>query len=239
MKAPDIFNHHKIKPPFVFALPKGRVMGEAVSLLKKIGIDLPDDFLSNERRRLITELPFPSALLNMKKDFSCLQLVEIKNWDVFSFVASSSAVAGILGRDIWEEKLQSNDVALDNIYVPLDLKIGQCRLATARLKNAPPASGDKKIVASKYPNLSRYYYQTKNQAIDVVALSGSLELAPAMGLCDEMIDLVATGRTLADNGLCEGETILDVSSLLVVNRVSYKTYPLAFSTFCAAFEKNL
>ncbi len=235
------------KGAFVFALPKGRVMVEAVPLLKKIGLPLPEDFLSNDRRRLITEIPLDGNLgedmAALAKDFSVLKLVEVKNWDVFSFVASAAASAGIMGRDIWEEKLQGGDSNLDNIYVPIDLKIGKCRLSTARPRTATTArsveQGAKKIVASKYPNISRQYYLKQNQAIDVIALSGSLELAPALGLADEIIDLVATGQTLKDNQLVEENKIMDVSSLLMFNRVAYKTYPLACAGLSAAFKNIL
>ena len=237
------------KPPFVFALPKGRVMAEAVPLIKKLGVAIPDNFFANDRRRLITTLPFAGQLQAMADDFSCLTLVEVKNGDVFSFVASSSAVAGIVGRDMWEEKLRDEGKDLgdhrSNVYVPLDLGIGKCRLSTARLASAlnkgAPANnlGRKKIVASKYPNLSRAYYHGKNQTIEVMPLLGSLELAPALGLADEIIDLVATGQTLKDNGLVEENKILDVTSLLMVNRVAYKTNPKAFAVLLAGFKNIL
>ena len=150
-----------IKTPFVFALPKGRVMRDVVPLLKKIGVALPDDFLSNDRRRLITTLPFPAALAAMAYDFSSLTLVEVKNLDVFSFVASGSAVAGILGRDIWEEKLRDEGDDLrdyrNNVYVPLDLGIGKCRLSTARLKAlsglAQKNINEKKLSPANTPTL--------------------------------------------------------------------------------------
>ncbi|MDI9313652.1 MAG: ATP phosphoribosyltransferase [Hydrotalea sp.] len=243
---PNPVTNDNIKSPFVFALPKGRVMAEAVPLLKKIGIALPDDFLANDRRRLVTTLPFSGELAAMADDFSALTLVEVKNWDVFSFVATGSAVVGILGRDIWEEKLRDAGEGLrdhrDNIYVPLDLGIGKCRLSTARLASAAQSVKNfngKKIVASKYPNLARAYYHGKNQAIEVMPLSGSLELAPTLGLADEIVDLVATGQTLKDNHLLEENKILDVTSLLMVNRVAYKTHPKAFAHLLAAFKSVL
>ena len=240
-------HNDNIKPPFVFALPKGRVMRDVVPLLKKIGVALPDDFLSNDRRRLITALPFPATLAAMADDFSSLTLVEVKNLDVFSFVASGSAVAGILGRDIWEEKLRDEGDDLrdyrNNVYVPLDLGIGKCRLSTARLQAlsglVQKNINGKKIVASKYPNLARAYYHGKNQSIEVVPLAGSLELAPALGLADEIIDLVATGQTLKDNHLVEENKILDVTSLLMVNRVAFKTHPKAFALLLSAFRSVL
>ena len=226
--------------PLVLALPKGRVMAEALPLLQKmldkLDLSLPADLLTAHRRDLITELPLSTASA-MGSDFLSLKLVEVKNWDVISFVASGAADAGIVGRDIWEEKLaasqQGQDKTVDNLYAPLDLKIGHCRLSVAGLpdrasRNDPSATatiGRKKTIASKYPHLTQIHYQQQGQAVTIVPLSGSLELAPRLGMADDIVDLVATGQTLRDNGLVERATIMPITSLLIINRVALKTNP--------------
>lgn len=210
------------------AFPKGRIAGEFLPLLKSAGILTTEQlktWQSCERRFLISQTALPN-----------LQLVEVKNWDVATFVASGAADLGILGRDIMAER------GMGNLYAPLDLKIGKCRLSVAIEKSTAALRKDgqnhhqilnhstsqkllspRKTIASKYPNLTYHYYQRQQQEIDIIPLTGSLELAPKLQLADEIVDLVATGKTLQENGLIEKSIILEVTSLLVVNRVVYKT----------------
>ncbi len=191
------------------ALPKGRVLKEAVSLLKKIGIDCSNALTSS--RKLIFE--------NKNEN---IRFMVIRPQDLPTFVEYGAADIGIAGKDVLLE--QEKD-----IYEPLDLGIGFCRMVVAEPKELGlidnPTHWTQIRVATKYPNITLKYFLRKGIQVETIKLYGSIEAAPLLGLSDRIVDLVATGETLKKNGLIEVEEILKVTSKLICNRASLKTKP--------------
>jgi ATP phosphoribosyltransferase len=188
------------------ALPKGRVLDEAIALFARAGIDLSE--VSAGSRRLIFDLPSEN-----------LRVLVVRDADVPTYVEHGAADVGIAGRDVLEE--QGRD-----LYEPLDLGIGRCRLCVAEPADAAP-NGDGAQrhwrYATKFPNLTRRHLEERGLYADVIKLSGSIELGPLTGLADRIVDLVSSGETLRQHKLREVETLLDVTARLVVNRASLKT----------------
>jgi ATP phosphoribosyltransferase len=187
------------------ALPKGRVLDEAVALFGRAGIDLSS--LRAGSRRLVFDLPA-----------SGLRVLVVRDGDVPTYVEYGAADVGVAGRDVLEE--QGRD-----LYEPLDLGIGRCRLCIAAPidDGAPLAADDAHLrYATKFPSLTRRHLEQRGIVADVIKLSGSIELAPLTGLAHRIVDLVASGETLRQHRLREVDTILEVTSRLVVNRASLK-----------------
>jgi len=190
------------------AVPKGRVQDEAIALFAKAGIDLSP--IQDGSRRLVFELPAAE-----------LRVLVVRDADVPTYVEHGAADVGIAGRDVLEERGS-------DLYEPLDLKIGACRLAVAEPLDPPARAVDDEgrgahlRYCTKFPNLTRRHLEATGTVADVIKLSGSVELGPLTGLCDRIVDLVSSGETLRQHRLREVETILDVSSRLVVNRASWK-----------------
>jgi ATP phosphoribosyltransferase len=188
--------------PLVLAMPKGRIHEEAAALFAKAGFDLSASLA--DTRKLI---------------FDCdgLRVLLVKPGDVPTYVEHGAADLGVAGRDVLDEQ------GLD-LYEPLDLGIGGCRLAVAESVDRP--ADDSGLVhlriATKYPNCTKRWLAAQGIFAEIIELSGSVELAPLTGLADRIVDLVSSGETLRQNGLREGATILEVTSRLVVNRASYK-----------------
>lgn len=149
-----------------------------------------------------------------------MRVIRVRAFDVATFVAFGAAQAGIVGSDVIEE------FDFSELYAPVDLDIGHCRLSLAgpnMTKRADNASHVR--VATKYPNITQRWYERQGVQAECIKLNGAMELAPGLGLAGQIVDLVSTGRTLADNGLVETATIMDVSARLVVNRAALKTDP--------------
>ncbi len=184
--------------PLALALPKGRLLDEAVALFARAGIALAG--LKGSRR--------------LVHDLDGLRIYVVRDSDVPTFVEHGAADLGIAGRDILDE--QGRD-----LYRPLDLGIGRCRLALAEpaARRADPLH---LRIATKFPNLTRRYLEEHGLVAEVIKLYGSIELAPLTGLADCIVDLVASGETLRQNQLREVATILEVSAQVVVNRASWK-----------------
>jgi ATP phosphoribosyltransferase len=190
------------KSPLVLALPKGRVHEEAVALFARAGFDLHPTL--GETRRLV-------------HDVAGLRALVVRPADVPTYVEHGAADVGIAGRDVLEEEAR-------DLYQPLDLGIGACRLAVAEPEDRPV---DERAlihvrIATKYPNLTRRYLESRGLFAEIIKLSGSIELGPLTGLSDRIVDLVSSGQTLAANHLREVEVIMKVTSCLVVNRASLK-----------------
>ena len=138
-----------------------------------------------------------------------------------TFVAFGAAHIGIAGDDVVQEYDYSE------VYAPLNLNIGHCRLSIAApinlLRNEDPSSWSNIRVATKYPNLTKRFFANKGVQVDPIKLNGSMELAPSLSMCRRIVDLVSTGKTLKENGLKEVETIIEVQSKLIINRTAYKT----------------
>ncbi len=195
--------------PIIFALPKGRILTEALPLLTAAGIE-PDDSLFDADSRAL-------SFATSRPD---LRLIRVRSFDVATFVAFGAAQLGIVGNDVVAE------FGYTDLYSPVDLGIGRCRLSVAEPVGTPPVGRESHVrVATKYPALTKAYFAERGIQAECVKLNGAMELAPLMGLAPRIVDLVSTGRTLKENGLVEQGVVLDVTSRLVVNRAAFKTDP--------------
>ena len=199
-----------MRQPLTFAVPKGRILDEALPLMARAGVVPEAGFHDKGDRRLA----FPCE----DEDF---RLIRVRAFDVATFVAHGAAQAGIVGADVIEEFDYSD------LYAPVDLGIGKCRLSVAE-----PAAGAASIdgashirVATKYPALTRRHFEARGVQAECVKLNGAMEIAPALGLAGRIVDLVESGRTLVDNGLVETATIMEVTARLIVNRAALKIDP--------------
>ena len=212
--------------PLVLALPKGRILGEAAPLLAAAGIEPASDCLDEDSRRLRFETGDPM-----------LDVVRVRPFDVATFVAFGAAQIGICGADVLME------FDYPEIYAPLDLGIGGCRVSVAepaeRAGTEDPARWSEVRVATKYPNIARRHYAARGIQADIVHLNGAMELAPGLGMSRVIVDLVQTGSTLRANGLRETEVIAHVTSRLIVNRTALKTRPEAVGAWIARFRAAL
>jgi ATP phosphoribosyltransferase len=194
----------------VLALPKGRILDECGPLLSAAGIVPAPDYADESSRRL----RFPT-------NHPRLDVIRVRSFDIATFVAFGAAQIGICGGDVLME------FDYPEVYAPLDLHIGHCRISVAEPKDETGltdlAAQSRIRVASKYPNIAKKHFAAKGVQAEIVALNGSMELAPSLGLSRLIVDLVQTGSTLKANGLVETEVIADVSSRLIVNRVALKT----------------
>ncbi len=193
--------------PLTFAVPKGRILDEALPLMARAGV-VPEAGFHDKASRALS--------------FACqdaaMRIIRVRAFDVATFVAHGAAQAGIVGSDVVEE------FAFPDLYAPVDLNIGHCRLSVAEPEGQPDMAAASHLrVASKYPSLTRRHFEGMGIQAEVVKLNGAMELAPGLGLASRIVDLVSTGRTLKDNGLIETATILEVSARLIVNRAALKT----------------
>lgn len=184
------------------ALSKGRILDETLPLLKEAGIEFVDDI--NKSRKLV----FPSTDPNVR-------LLIIRATDVPAYVQYGGADLGVTGKDVLMEH------GAEGLYEPLDLNISRCRLMTAGIKGQPAPEGRLRV-ATKFVNLARRYYSEQGRQADIIKLYGAMELAPILGLADEIVDIVDTGNTLKANGLEARDLIANISTRLVANRASMK-----------------
>lgn len=150
-----------------------------------------------------------------------MRIIRVRAFDVATFVAHGAAQLGIVGSDVIEEFNYSD------LYAPVDLDIGHCRLSVAEPKGGALSidSASHVRVATKYPNLTRRHFEQQGIQAECVKLNGAMEIAPSLGLCGRIVDLVSTGRTLQENGLVETSVIVRISARLIVNRAALKTDP--------------
>ena len=184
------------------ALSKGRILDETIPLLREAGIEFVDDI--KKSRKLV----FPTTDPNVR-------LLIIRATDVPTYVQYGGADLGVTGKDVLMEH------GGDGLYEPLDLNISRCRLMTAGVKGQPAPQGRLRV-ATKFVNLARRYYAAQGRQADIIKLYGAMELAPLLGLADEIVDIVDTGNTLKANGLEPRELIENISTRLVANRASMK-----------------
>ena len=196
----------------VLALPKGRILAEVMPLLERVGIVPEAEFNDPDTRQL-----------RFSTSQAGLDVIRVRNFDVPTFVAFGAAHLGIAGNDVLMEFDYSD------IYAPLDLNIGHCRMMVAApeawVGQEDPRSWSHIRVATKYPGVARRHFAARGVQAEVINLHGAVELAPIIGLCRHIVDLVQTGTTLRANGLVEIEHIADVTSRLIVNRPALKTRP--------------
>ena len=194
-----------MKTGLTLALPKGRLLEPAIELLRELGVSAIDP----ESRKLIFTDPGRG-----------LEILLLKPADVPAYVTYGAADLGIVGKDILLE--QEPDV-----YEPLDLGFGFCRLVVAEPRSLSerddPARWSWVRVATKYPHLTEQYFSNRGIQVEIVRLDGSIELAPLVGLAERIVDLVQSGETLRANGLVEVAEIARSTARLIVNRASMKT----------------
>ena len=194
----------------IIALPKGRILKQVLPIFDKVGI-IPEKSFFNEKDR---KLKFQTNIPNIK-------LIIVRSFDVATFLIYGAAHIAIIGSDVLEEFNHSE------IYSPIDLKIGLCRLVVATTKeilsDEDPLTWSYVRVATKYPNLTSEHFKKRGVHADCIKLNGAMELAPSMGLCRRIVDLSESGETLKANGLIEIEEIMKVSTRLAINRNAYKT----------------
>jgi ATP phosphoribosyltransferase len=197
-------------PPLIIAVPKGRILAEALPLLAAAGIRPEPAFADPDSRAL-----------RFSTDVAHIELIRVRAFDVATFVAHGAAQIGIVGSDVLAEFEYSE------LYAPVDLGIGHCRLSVAEpaelAARDDPRGWSHVRVATKYPHVTARHFAARGVQAECVKLNGAMELAPTLGLAPRIVDLVSSGRTLAENGLVEVEEIMAVTSRLVVNRAAMKT----------------
>ena len=194
----------------IVAIPRGRIINELKTILMKTTF-APEAEMFDDRSRKLT-------FLSNNKD---INFIKVRAFDACTFVAFGAAQIGIAGEDVIKEFDYSE------IYAPLELNIGHCRLSVAALKTLlkkeNPDTWSNIRVATKYPNISKEYFANKGIQVEAIKLNGSMELAPSLNMCRRIVDLVSTGATLKANGLKEIDEIMKVQSKLIVNRSAFKT----------------
>ena len=184
------------------AISKGRIFKESLPLMEKIGISLKED--PSKSRKLVLETNQPGV-----------RLLIIRAADVPTYVEHGAADLGIAGKDVLLEYGSSE------LYEPLDLGIAKCRLMLAELATGVKSSGRLRV-ATKYTETTKKYFSQLGVQVEIIKLYGSMELAPVLGLCDKIVDLVDTGSTLKANGLVSTDLICEISSRLIVNKAAMK-----------------
>ncbi len=187
----------------LLAISKGRILEEALEILGKSGIKC-------------IESPFTSRKLIFKTNYENLEIIIVRASDVPIYIESGKVDFGIVGKDTLLESNLNNHMRLT------DLNIAACKLVVAGKKGTELKNNMK--VATKYPTITKKFFQNKGLPCSVLKLYGSIELAAVLGLSDVVVDLVESGQTLKQNGLIEIEVIDKISSMLIVNKTSYKLY---------------
>ncbi|MET4697706.1 ATP phosphoribosyltransferase [Constrictibacter sp. MBR-5] len=213
----------KLNEPLVIALPKGRILDEAMPLVRRTGIEPEAAFDDPSSRQLKFATHDPNIFI-----------VRVRSFDVATFVAFGGAHIGIAGYDVLME------FDFQEVYAPLDLGIGKCRLSVAEpaelVARDDPRHWSHIRVATKYPHVTRNHFAARGVQAECIKLNGAMELAPSLGLCRRIVDLVSTGSTLRANGLVEIEHIAHITSRLIVNRTALKTRPAEIGGWIERFR---
>lgn len=206
----------------IFAIPKGRILDDALPVLARVGIEPAPEFHDPKNRSLRFATNRPD-----------MDIIRVRAFDVATFVAHGAAQIGIVGSDVIDEFDYSD------LYAPVDLNFGHCRLSVAEPVDeaANPQPRPSHIrVATKYPNITRRHFERQGVQAECVKLNGAMELAPSLGLARQIVDLVESGRTLKDNGLVETEIITQVSARLIINRAALKKDHARLGPLMSAFR---
>ena len=196
----------------ILAIPKGRILQDLIPLFNNISLKIEADFYNDNSRKLVFTTNFPF-----------LEVVKVRSFDVATFVKFGGASLGICGLDVLKE------FSSQEILPILDLNIGKCRLSIAsqidKINNHENDWHQKSHlrIATKYPNIANNYFANLGIQTEIIKLNGAIEIAPKLQLCDYILDLVSSGKTLQENNMVEIKKIFDVSSYLVANRNSLKT----------------
>ena len=216
--------NRKTEKKIILAIPKGRILKELTPILKKVDIIPEKDFFDLNSRKIL-----------FSSNKKLIDFIKVRSFDVVNFVAYGGAHLGIVGSDVIEE------FSYEEIYSPVNLGIGRCRLSVAEpfkmaLKDDPKAWTHLKI-ATKYPEITKKHFALRGVQAECLKLNGALEIAPKLDLSSRIVDLVSTGKTLKENGLIEVEKIMDITSYLIVNKNMAKTYPNKIRTIISNFRK--
>ena len=210
--------------PLILAVPKGRILKEVGPLMARAGVEPEADFYNDASRRLQFATSEPG-----------LEIIRVRSFDTATFLAFGAAHLAICGSDVLME------FDHPEIYSPVDLKVGRCRLSVAEpvelAANEDPRRWSHLRIATKYPNVTRRHFAARGVQAECIKLNGAMELAPRLGLCRRIVDLVQTGSTLEANGLVEVEKIAEVSSRLAINRAALKTRPSAVNMWVDRFRE--
>lgn len=210
--------------PLVFAVPKGRILKELRPLMTHAGLE-PEPAFDDPNHR---GLRFATSNPNV-------QIIRVRSFDVATFVAFGAAHLGVAGNDVLMEFDYSE------IYAPLDLNIGHCTLAVAEPEELSqtddPVRWSHVRVATKYPEVTRRHFAARGVQAECIKLNGAMELAPSLGLCQRIVDLVSSGDTLRANGLKVVESIATITSRLIVNRAAFKTRPAETGAWIRQFRE--
>ena len=202
--------------PLTIAIPKGRVLKSVIQLFRRAGIDVAS--LEEDDRRLVRTA-----------DGGRLRFLLLKPDDVPTYVEYGAADLGIAGRDVLLERRY-------DLYQPLELGIGRCRMVVAAPIDAPPPKGVPRV-ATKFARIAADHFAQKGVQAEIIYVQGSVELAPLVGLSDFIVDLVETGTTLAENRLEVVEEVVPISSVLVANRAAYKLRSAEIGPFVQALRE--
>jgi len=210
--------------PLILAVPKGRILKEVGPLMARAGVEPEADFYNDTSRRLQFATGDPG-----------LEIIRVRSFDTATFLAFGAAHLAICGSDVLME------FDHPEIYSPVDLKVGRCRLSVAEpidlAANEDPRRWSHLRIATKYPNVTRRHFAARGVQAECIKLNGAMELAPRLGLCRRIVDLVQTGSTLEANGLVEVEKIAEISSRLAINRAALKTRPNAVNMWVDRFRE--
>ena len=201
------------------ALPKGRLGNKVYEMLKAIGYEC--DEIQSDTRKLI----FVNEKCGVKYFLA-------KPSDVATYVEYGAADIGVVGKDILVE-------SEPDVYELFDLNIGKCRMAVAGRNDYVEDINRPVRVATKFPNVARQYYRSKNREIDIIKLSGSIEIAPVLNMSDVIVDIVETGTTLKENDLSIFEEIFPISARLIANKSSYKFKTQEIDTIVSKLRNNV
>lgn len=216
----------RVNEKLVLALPKGRILKEVMPVVRAAGIEPEAAFDDSDDRRLRFSTNLPE-----------LDIIRVRSFDVATFVAFGAAHLGVAGNDVLME------FEYPEIYAPIDLGIGFCRLVVAEpedmIGSDDPATWSSLRVATKYPGLTEAHFAARGVQAECIKLNGAMELAPQLGLCRRIVDLVSTGDTLKANGLVEVEQIATITSRLAVNRAAWKTRPDEIGHWITKFRESI
>jgi len=192
-------------------LTKGRIEEEAIEILRKSGYDVQE--LIDKGRKLLFKI---NKTANNTGEIDEIEVVLAKAADVITYIEHGVCDVGIVGKDTIMEYGKS-------FYEVLDLNCIKCKFSLAGIKGKKFYNGyNQKVIATKYPNVTKKYFMEKGYDVEIVKIDGSVELAPLLGLADGIVDLVSTGTTLRENGLEVYEDIAQISTRVIVNKASIK-----------------
>ena len=210
----------------VLALPKGRILEEIMPLIARAGIEPEAAFSDTSSRKL-----------RFSTNHANLDIVRVRSFDVATFIIFGAAHIGIAGQDVLMEFDSSQ------IYAPVDLGVGECRMIVAEPAEMAPDDNPQRWshirIATKYPEITRRHFASRGVQAECIKLNGAMEIAPSMGLCSRIVDLVSTGSTLRANGLVEVEEIAQITSRLAVNRTALKTRPNEINYWVQNFREAI